>query len=814
MQMKKVSKKEENRVSPGQAVKIAQLHLNRSMFFDRCKDTCITQLFPLYNPKGSEISHFEVKVSQQDNPDGGYIIVSASEEDSPIPEFSTQGKTYTERLRRLTSREITKVIWHGPTVAEAVDSSGKTVAYIGPELVKFFDGEKPEKKGSMKPLKKKAIPLPVKKRVTSKLRQWKKLKQLLKRGRIKGHNPNGGIPTNYIEHHWRRVTGWRRVPLLHQIPANTPPNNNNFKSGCGPTAWSGLMTYHDMNWDPDLLYGNHWSNTSYIERLMMVFNRESGTSNLSGLGFTWPENMVKGFDVIKDYLLHGQGIDIAWYIFSYSPWAGGEVPEMLKFAYDMMYLNDCPTVVGYKTGTFTGHYALGIGVSLNKFYEWAPPPTSEELDQVDWSVRWGYVQVIPKSTFQPTWIDIKAVFALYCLHTGYFGWNCPRKRTLGFSSQFSMDITSIRGEIFTVWRDNVGKININRTSAENYPLPQKGNPPVALDFSNRIRLDEFNSAGAVSTCTWNYYQDQPMVSITPYIFLAWRDNEDYIHIAFTNVLALEKRSFGHVKLPERFKTSIDPAITIAQKRQTGPMLYIAYAGKPPYSSRQGHLLIIELNTFFKIARDNIDRFPRDYCNDVQKVEEIGPMGSITRITNFTKAWFPFTPSTTLHVNLDSMGTYVALVWADYYSMWHPTLGELNLYISYAFDGSWGNCRVARDPDMEHVASFDISTLTYDRPAVLYTNGYVYLAWNHSENKRIIICRRTRLPKTVNIMSGYLLETSSSGPALHYITDTGFGTVTNRNMVLGWFGTDPNKSMNHRVVYCGIGLISDDDDLPK
>lgn len=147
-------------------------------------------------------------------------------------------------------------------------------------------------------------------------------------------------------------------------------------------------------------------------------------------------------------------------------------------------------------------------------------------------------------------------------------------------------------------------------------------------------------------------------------------------------------------------------------------------------------------------------------------------------------------------------------------MWLPTLGELNLHTSYALDGHWGNCRLVSDPDMYHAGWGDFSTLTYDRPAVLYTKGSVYLAWNGSETKRITTCRRTAIPRTANIMSGYLLETSSSGPALHYTTDTGFDTVMNRNMVLGWFGTDPNKSMNHRVVYCRYGLISDDDDLPK
>jgi hypothetical protein len=134
--LKDKGQRKEFRLSAPQAIKIAQMHIRRSNLFDMTKNPRATQLFPLYNPNNkTSISHFEVKVSERDNPDAGYIIISTDEKNIPIPEFSTQGKTYTEKLRRLSRREISKVFWHGPTVAYAEDRSGNRLGYVGPELI-------------------------------------------------------------------------------------------------------------------------------------------------------------------------------------------------------------------------------------------------------------------------------------------------------------------------------------------------------------------------------------------------------------------------------------------------------------------------------------------------------------------------------------------------------------------------------------------------------------------------------------------------------------------------------------------------------
>jgi hypothetical protein len=136
-----------------QALRIARLHIESCRNLKEWKDADAVDIFPLYGSgKPSEITHYEIKVSSPEQRDSGYIIVSASEETSPIPVFAVSGKTFTERLRAKSGYTETRIVWHHPFSATAMDAKGEVVAVIGTEHKKKKTAKKKPPTGMIKPL--------------------------------------------------------------------------------------------------------------------------------------------------------------------------------------------------------------------------------------------------------------------------------------------------------------------------------------------------------------------------------------------------------------------------------------------------------------------------------------------------------------------------------------------------------------------------------------------------------------------------------------------------------------------------------------
>ncbi|MCK4788438.1 MAG: hypothetical protein KAV87_32155, partial [Desulfobacteraceae bacterium] len=60
----------------------------------------ISVIHPIYDLEGKNIVYNEVKFKSPRGNDNGYAIISATEDDLPVVEFSETGKTYYERFRK------------------------------------------------------------------------------------------------------------------------------------------------------------------------------------------------------------------------------------------------------------------------------------------------------------------------------------------------------------------------------------------------------------------------------------------------------------------------------------------------------------------------------------------------------------------------------------------------------------------------------------------------------------------------------------------------------------------------------------------
>jgi hypothetical protein len=88
---------------------------------------------PMYQA-GSQPAYAELRVQTADAPPQprGYILVSLTQEDRPVPEFATSGVPKTDRvLERVTGAEVVRFLRYVPAYLAAEDAAGNLLAYWG-----------------------------------------------------------------------------------------------------------------------------------------------------------------------------------------------------------------------------------------------------------------------------------------------------------------------------------------------------------------------------------------------------------------------------------------------------------------------------------------------------------------------------------------------------------------------------------------------------------------------------------------------------------------------------------------------------------
>lgn len=550
----KSSEKEKFQISHDQAVKVAKLYLKRFQLTKAWKDAVVSNRFPLYTPSEKvEVAYYEIKISRPKINDVGYIVVNANGKDIPIPCFATTGKTYTERLEAKCMGQLVKVIWHTPSYVTAEDLKGQTIASIGVPPIFEEPSKDDEIVGSIKPLHQEKKIIKRKKKTLERDQatfidhQWQKIKihlgiassQLYKSSSESHNDENnggaggtGGVDIEDSLYTIRYANGSWNQPTFSQISPSDDINDTNHWSGCGPTAWAALVAYHDLHWDPCLLYGTHTSLSSYIKRLLMIFHDVLGTHQMSRkddngiwLGDTHREDMEKGYEVLEQYLLHGQGSDLGWWAYN------GSYQQEFYYAYDMIYEKRHPLIVNYRTEK-GGHYALGYGIAIG---ETIMGSITDAYILAN-NLHGGDGSFIDDQ--RETWVHFFYIRGVWSLNS--MAYSCPRRKSTETSINpvvtSPMDMTRLNDGLYMIFPIDKN-IHIYKTDGINYPIPTRNNPenPKSVSFDKSIILpsnryhtsasDVLNSLsnfpelvadnatphGPISSCAWNYEKIGTMI---------------------------------------------------------------------------------------------------------------------------------------------------------------------------------------------------------------------------------------------------------------------------------------------------------------
>jgi hypothetical protein len=370
----------------------------------------VSDIHPIYDLDGQDIAYYEVKFASPSGHDNGYAIVSATEDDLPVVEFSETGQTHHEQFRGKLPGQQFKMIRFSSAYVSAESPQGELLAEIGErpslmplELQVKSRGEGSDHREATRKELKPRLDISLIRRRAGTL-SYEELKNNYKRRKMS---------STALRYHWRIAKsphspctyqyfwadGYTSHTYFLQIPKKSPPNNNDHASGCGPTAWMNLYGWHDINWRPTLLNGSQTSNNPYIENLTMDLHNYLGTFEPwwtlgADQGFTWPADMAKGFKFSKSRLQHHCGY---WYRHD---WWNTDEPWVFQVARDAAR-NKRPFIVGYYEDW---HYAIGYGIA--------------ECTKHGWK-KHSWIKIYPAwctNNSQDKWIPIGTIFGIYAAY--------------------------------------------------------------------------------------------------------------------------------------------------------------------------------------------------------------------------------------------------------------------------------------------------------------------------------------------------------------------------------------------------------------
>lgn len=360
----------------------------------------VSDVHPIYAPTGQTVAYYEVKFSSPAKRDNGYAIISATENDYPVAEFSHRGLTHYERLQKLSGRRDFRMIRFGPTYITAEDTGGRLLAEAGgrpiivpPALQARVHGEAKTEKGLIEPLKAKMDASRLIKDVKLDYPSFKSTYRppvesvaTLREAWTEVRKPEP-VPCSF-EYFW--ADGMQNHPFYLQIRPNTPPNNTSHWSGAGSTAWMNLFGYHDKNWTPNLLRGDHMLNDPYINQETMALH-----DYLRGSVFIMPQYMFDALVFARSRYDHACD---AWGRWDWPP-NGLLAPSVFELAGEYARKRR-PFVVGWGEGSCV-NYGLGLGTCECRTHGWRKH--SYALIYPAWSPN-------DDSNF---WVPLRMFFAVY-----------------------------------------------------------------------------------------------------------------------------------------------------------------------------------------------------------------------------------------------------------------------------------------------------------------------------------------------------------------------------------------------------------------
>jgi hypothetical protein len=288
-----------------------------------------SRIQPIYAYGIDGVAYYEVWFTEDNRTPKGWILISATEKDYPLVNFS-QGIPYSSRLLNETNKN-NRIYRFGVSYyameenGRKISDYGKMPSYIGNSDVSLEDGGIVDSKNPSSGLRKSAVEA---KAGTDYLviNDYESLKQLYAkhyysakrslgaqdmRRRLfpaKGHgeafklNGSNMRTAGYYQYRW--VPGLKTY--YTQIPAYTSSNGFPCWSGCNNNAWAGIYGWWDANkgksalipttstGETSPLYRNTSARQNVIDPVQMYTRSVSGTYCGSGTGWTYWYNGYKG----------------------------------------------------------------------------------------------------------------------------------------------------------------------------------------------------------------------------------------------------------------------------------------------------------------------------------------------------------------------------------------------------------------------------------------------------------------------------------------------------------------------------------------
>jgi len=406
------------KITPEMVEHIAKDLLASFAHLEGYRGATIKAVYPMYDLDGRSVAYHEVKFSGGPKGDSGYAIISATENDLPVVEFSDRGQTHYEKLQSKVGNQDFKMVRFGPDFVTAEGPAFRLLATIGrppshiPSALRKAaraegNNSRPIPRAPVKPPKRAArkgsrlapFDYAVFKKAYGETLEHRRMstdarKQLAQLWAV-AKSPHSPDTFNYS---W--ADGESNHCYFTQISPKTPPNNTDHFSGCGPTAWMNIFGWHDLNWTPSLLAESAKYNTAQTNSLTMDLHDTLGTSDPPGpfnddQGFTWPEDMARGFSFAENRLLH----DVSYH-YRYDWWDTDAlwVYRVGREAID----SQRPFIVGYFQDW---HYAIGYGLAVCNGHKVGPITITH---------RW--IKIFPawaSDDSDDKWIPMETIFGIW-----------------------------------------------------------------------------------------------------------------------------------------------------------------------------------------------------------------------------------------------------------------------------------------------------------------------------------------------------------------------------------------------------------------
>jgi hypothetical protein len=518
-----------------QAGILARIHLNRLSSIPRFSRLCISAAFPIYDLSGKVVTAYDVKITAESGDDRGYIVVNLNPSDLPILEFTTEGPSLLEQFHRKIGHYNFKMVWLTPTYSFALGYREQIITSIGDLNPRKPIMEKVKSKGGNQHYLHSLVweeRLKFRKRCKKIIaKAWKAMEE--GRGGVGHVIENGGLydkPTgNYYEEY---VEGHDRTPLLMQIPGDTGVNTNGCPSGCGATAWTILLTHHNLLWAPELLRGSQDRNGQswgientwecYIDRVTIQIAEKLQTYCENDTGWTDDSKMEKGFDYLKEDLgfdYTGRSEEFASYETLWNPDEDYVIEQVHKYILD----HRRPVIVAIPS-----HFSVATGVLMEYV------GNHIQADWVALNTGYGYMKYTP----------------IWCLEAYWYfqdvGGPNMQDHLLPESGYGPVLLTTKgNGELYDkmwiFWLDSSKRINY-RTGPPG-SIPGTESPPSSLP--PKVTLDATSIFPPAVT-----YDGRN-------IYLVYVDEANRIHLMW---LSDKAKDFEEVDFPD-LRTDVRPAIT-------------------------------------------------------------------------------------------------------------------------------------------------------------------------------------------------------------------------------------------------------------